>query len=352
MTAPRKPEFNIPKSGDPEHAVPARTVPGFHGQVPLPPGSVVLTDGEKQVLSRLGWKDGDPVPGNLPKLYAEAAAEKARAEQTTRQEIAAARKGKPTKLNLPQEVDLNALPAARQAELRAAVAQAKEVGIDPAAGGDYSPSVAAMMSSAQKGEVPTIELVQSVAPQAPPSAEDAGQPPPPLPGHPQMNAGGALAPAEPEITAADKMLYVQAILGMGSKRFCREYDFFGGRLKATFRTLTVAESERCLEQCSADTKEGKILTIDDFYRLHFDYRLCLSLHSLVINDAPIDVATSVDRALAEHPPGPGLLPRILEGLHKDESLCSESIWRLLGQTAQQFNRLVLAIEKKSADPDF
>jgi hypothetical protein len=333
-------------------------IPGLTGTLPLRAEELILSAGEKSMLKSLGWREGDPVPANLPDLVAAAMAEKKRLDADTQQVLKKMASQPSRPLQVPAEIDIKKLPPARQAALEAAMAQARSsVSAVPSRpqgipAGDYSPSVQAAL----QGNEPVIELVSPNTQS--PAAEPAPQPTAPqpeipgLPGLPQANAGGGLKPEVPpvKVTAADRMLYVQTILG---GRFFREYDFFGGRLKATFRTLSVADNERCLAQCAAETANKQLLTIDDFYRRYFDYRLCLSLHALTVNDAPLDIASSVDEVLATTKPSDlDVLPSLREQLLQEPVLNSESVWRLLGEAAQEFNRLVLALEKESRDPNF
>jgi hypothetical protein len=66
-----------------------------------------------------------------------------------------------------------------------------------------------------------------------------------------------------------------------------------------------------------------------------------------------DIASSVDEVLATTKPSDlDVLPSLREQLLQEPVLNSESVWRLLGEAAQEFNRLVLALEKESRDPNF
>lgn len=338
-------------------------ITGLAGSLPIPSKQLVLSGSERKILTSLGWKDGDPIPSNLPALVQAAVNTRAVMDQDTQKVLTDLGKVQ-HKLEMPREVELNKLNPQHRAELEEAIAQARGAfkvlpeprpPANPFAFGDYTPSVRAAMAD----NAPSIELVSPNKAPDPGTLPTGGLPPvdpppmdpPPVPEAAPPFPGGSQMPVTPPVvTPADRLLYVQSILG---GRFYREYEFFGGRLKASFRTLLVKDNDRCLAQCAAETADGKLRTIDDFYRRYFDYRLCLSLHELTVNDAPVDISSSVDEILRGASPGDGsVLPEILQQLQEDEVLQSESLWRLLGTAGQEFNRLVLAIEKESREPNF
>src|SRR5579872_1519386 len=49
-----------------------KNVAGVSGTLPLQPGEIVITEFEKKRLAKFGWKEGDPLPGNIADLMAKA----------------------------------------------------------------------------------------------------------------------------------------------------------------------------------------------------------------------------------------------------------------------------------------
>ena len=91
-------------------------------------------------------------------------------------------------------------------------------------------------------------------------------------------------PEETPIEQADKQAFLIHMLG--AERFTKSYDLFGGRMRVTLQTRTVAEDERCAAQAFADEQTegfpGNTPEVRSNQRLqrYCDYQFILSLSSL------------------------------------------------------------------------
>lgn len=160
------------------------------------------------------------------------------------------------------------------------------------------------------------------------------------------------APTVPPSTA-DVRRFVASILGGGP--FTKEYELLGGRLRVELRTISQVQAEWCLRQCYLDQKEGRLQTVDDFFALLIDYRLALSILTLTVEDAPIDVGGATDELLASASSAllaTTPLPGLLEAVRSLAPLGSEPIWRMLAVCYRRFASLSAGLEARAFDADF
>jgi hypothetical protein len=102
-------------------AAPLPGAPGG-GTLPLPSGQVSLTDYTRRQLEKLGWQEGDPIPGDLGKRIQ-------KIQREIAEETATTTHGFPpgSKVKIGKTVNIDELPPERQQELRQHLAEYKEV---------------------------------------------------------------------------------------------------------------------------------------------------------------------------------------------------------------------------------
>lgn len=251
------------------------------GQLPLAAGSVVkMSPMELETLKKLGWQEGEPVPGNLPDAIAAA-----------KQQAAAA--------TLPGDVqgidvaaasnltDIDSLPEAIQAKLRADMAQMvshhnllKSAPVVANAAPGINETITQMhMQQAQAAlqqakSMPADPVAANTTPVA--SATE------PATTVPLTGTNTGALPIPPEICPhchhktmepafvldkATKQAYV-ADLFSGSGRFFDTQILLGGRLSIQFRTATDSEVNLCQAQLLKEMRSDKIAT-----RAEMDYWL-------------------------------------------------------------------------------
>jgi len=314
------------------------TPENFPNRMPLTPGIVrKATDAEAAELRKLGWRDGDPVPGGLPELLASLATERARDDARDYDREVAELAGKPpVALRDDQVVSIDSLSEEKKAELRQIFRDVQRIG-------DAIPSPAS--------DVPG--LAQAVA--------AVGAPPAPEPATEADASTGLgdrkfcprcrwdLANADVvEATDADKIAYLCSIHGA---RFRKAVSLFGGNVEVVFRWLTPAEFLLAFDQANRDL-EGKPGGQAEYFNAVFSYRLSMSLESIRYPDGkvyPLPVAADLPQ------PPQGSRDTALAGHLKDlqsRVIVNESLWRVIGDEFARFQRLVERLEAAAGQPDF
>src|SRR3974390_1794661 len=89
-----------------------KNVPGVRGKLPLQPGEIIITEYEKKKLAKFGWKEGDPLPGNIAELMS-------RAQQDVADDLRTAQPFKDRPIfKAPEPVDINDLTDEKRADLQ------------------------------------------------------------------------------------------------------------------------------------------------------------------------------------------------------------------------------------------
>jgi hypothetical protein len=287
-----------PATQPPPGGIPA-ALAGAVGQFPMMPGTVKLTEMEKNVLKKHGWKEGDPIPQSLPNLYAATQAAQASADEMP--DIATGEEN--FQVSMPAEQKFADLPAAKKGELAQALRDAK------IQGEMFQRRQSSQIEDAGPGLNAAIDVAMS-APQTPASAvivddlspQTVAAPPQSKPIPPTdkdldaaPGAGGAVAPThckncgheygreiEVEATDEDKLRWLVA--QESGQRFTKTYNLLGGRVVVTFRTLTSKESDMAWRQVavdgSRDLRSNTIETEDSYWRNLMTYRMVLGVARL------------------------------------------------------------------------
>jgi hypothetical protein len=385
-TAPQLREVTVP----PEVMA---QMPRLDPTLPVPRGQLMLTDYTRQQLSKLGWQEGDPIPGDFATRVKEV-------QQAFEEERANAKHDIPAGWQpvQPKTVQIDELPPEQQAELRqylsdykkqaaadTAVAQqqaAAEASINPASPPSVQEAhrVALAASQAQRpgfafvNDMPAapegkaVGGVTGVSPVFQKMA-DAKQPPATPPSEPVKEEPATAGLQSPvthcprckwdtrmafyiEPTDDDKIVFRAAILGGG--RFKKEISTLDGGLKIRFRGLSSGEIRILREQLRYDAEAGKILGDGEFWAEMMEYRLIMAVEQIIRGQDIFDV-DPVEK-IEYDPPKPGepretVLVKLREWFYEN-IIPTEAMAHIVREHHQQFNRLLEYLETMSQEPSF
>ena len=332
------------------------------------PGDHELSFDEKAILEPLGYAAGDSLPGDFAAKLAAALAESAAARQDTNP----VPPGTPA-FRAPTPTDIASLPPAKQAELRAAIKDATRYAAAATAAppiADAGPGINEALAVAARAEAaapaarpnPYHDPDGLYLPPARPLAPPPTPPPAPEP-DPPPDTGALLTvancphcgwdlekPDEIEAGPLDVHAYLAMLLGGAGVRFRKDVPLFGGRVVATFRTLTVTETDLVDAQIGHDYRAGKVTGAGDYLKQTHLYRLALGLERLALDNRG---AAAGPAAVQAGPDGdaPTILPRLVAWLH-EQALPSESLRRAVVREYARFQALVEKLEARAADPGF
>lgn len=332
---------------------------------------ITPTEATRQVLLKLGWKDGEPIPAEFGKTRAGLCQQ---AGMTT---------------------DANHLPPDIARALRQLLDQAKQVFADEQRGaarkqqidtriGNLSPElqdaarVAVEAEMAYTGPTSAVAEPQSVI--GDPAGDIEWEPPTVTPVQPSTGPAAQTAANQdiPPETGANKPLrqcprcswdmaqkfdieptqaqrdrFIATVLGI-TERFTERYPIFNGRGLLVFRSLTSSETDLIFEQLSYDRRAGELDTPTDYLIQMQRYRLVVSLAELA-DDSGRCVRRNPPLAQLQLPPGePGKRTQLVSLLpwFNQNILPGESVRHVAGQCLYEFQRLVETMEAQTREPDF
>lgn len=159
-------------------------------------------------------------------------------------------------------------------------------------------------------------------------------------------------------TKQDKLSFLTAVLGQ--KVFTKEYSTLGGKLKMSFRSLTVNELDALYAEAYTQQRAGRIATTQEYYEYLNRQRLFLQLQSL--NSALGAMHLTLPDGLSsrtnsfctlsweeqlktknEFDPEDSLLQQIEKYVLK-EVLSTEHLQRIVSHHCAKFNQLVAKLE--------
>ena len=345
--------------------------PPAPGQLPgnmLPVGKPMLLKKplpeEEEVLRKLGWEPGDPVPGNMAEILGaqeipagslESVVKQAHLEATDPSHMPP-----PAPLNTPAldftEKDITELSAEDRNRANSVAASVLKAAKDSKLLDDEMPEEAD----------PSIRDAIRMAATGPEMKDDtesdtydAGMPKD-LPNAvaeldttPCARCGWPRHLTDPiEPTEDDKTTFVQCMLGQ--RQFEKSYELFGGQLRLRVRSIMPMEADIIWQQIAADYEKKRIRTAIDERDFGNRYRACLQLIGIEGLGQPVILPQSYDEWTAsvgpsEDPDTPVRL--IYEKLQKDLAV-SESIHRTITNTVAEFNQLQVKMEANSQNADF
>lgn len=349
--------------------------------LPIVPG--VIVDPPPHVaakLERLGWKTGDPVPGNLSQIV----------ERIKQDAIDSGRLpvDPDTPPLTPDVIEIEDLPEADQERIRRVILETKHAAKTLEAVKGLNPSIASALQTATQAEVKD-RLSGPVQLGVPAGAMAAGPPrgakfeAPDLAAQVRAVRGGTEKATEPapepvkepekepaklkspncpncgwhlerddfiEVTREDKIAYLAVVLSCdATNRFVKTVSLFDGALKLTFKTLTVDEAKLALQQVGDDVKVGKIDGRLEFMNVHQEYRLVMTLDAIEIQDRGL---VRLPAAIEQKPTdNVTALPDILAWL-RAEVVVAEHLWMVITEEFFRFQRLTERLEVNAGNADF
>lgn len=378
---------------------------------PVRMGKVIVSDYTREQLKRLGWQEGDPIPGDLGERIAslrkEMQSEMSAAEV---QELEAAKKRKPLSFKVQ---DISELPPEKQAELRAYLqqykvemeqqraineaeqaqaAQDEEDGVSPELAQQFAQANAAVSGYAQSQTAPTpppgvkipegkvyagaigpvsdipekierIKQAQATAEAPQPAAAAAAPPneegplqtnaPPLVCPHclRDVNAPRSIKPTQDEL---EQFQAVQLDF-TGKSRFTKAYPLQSGasQVIVTFRDLLSKESLTVSQKVASDVRTQIIIGDAEYIGMVHDYRLCLSLKRIeaggdVLVDVPSLEDFAKDRGITDLVKA---LPQFRDWIYA-EVLTRETARLAVGKCYQRFHDLIMTLNDTLNDPNF
>ncbi len=386
-------------------------------------GKVHMTDHTRQQLESVGWKAGDPVPGDLGARLQEIVRELEEERASARLEDSELAKGwvKPVAsfvniTDLPQEKQkeiqkyLQEYKAEQQQQAEFArmeseadasipenvVGPQRDVMREQILAGEAAmaarnaarpPGDSVVIDDRVKQAAPPVDMKvpegktyagmlghPSVADKIEQAAkiqrdherQQTEQPPPPPAALPSSGANPERTicqrcswplqlPFEIVPTIEDKQSFLAAVLGLG--RFQKKYELLGGNMVVHFRSLTSDESATLQNQLGAMVRSGESHGDGEYWGNMHEFRMVLAISKIVVGgNATYDVPSLAEWAKnnpanSADPLQPTDIPRLRDHFYA-KGATQEPIRRMLGQTHQNFQRLVEALEFMSNEPDF
>jgi len=413
----KKPHFPVPPA--------AQTGLNTQGMLPPRPGTVMgrvpraavegqkeLTDSEKDILAKAGWRPGDPMPnlqGTQVGRRMQQEVDKIREKAEDYHGMSPVDPSTPP-LEPPAPVDINELVGeereraeqtfAEMDELqgrmnasRAAKAKQQTSGLPKHVAA--VPGAAAAIAHAQAvsaAEEPSVSLVDDMgvtdtqgAPASPfklkaSAAEDAA-PLPPSTAEPvvtrerttissdeQVSDASYDAPAGADLSGArthcpqcnfelDSELIVPTDVDiaaylsmfMGEGRFRKEVTLFGGRVRVVFRSLLPREVDAALAVVDREMKQDAVHHILQYTQMVEQLKMAAGIESVSrAGTAPIVLPTLDDIDDTSDRPAIEQLKEYLD----NAVFTTDSMRRAVGTQWLRFTRLQLHIDAKAEDPDF
>jgi hypothetical protein len=398
MPEKRKLDLRRRPQPQPPPAAPPPTLRETLGPALFQPGRLIdpkfMTTWERKQLEAIGWEPGTPVPGNAAELIAAA-------QKEATSELLPVPPDTPP-LEMPEPVDISRLSAAKQQELREALAdaahyqeqfQAQEAAVAGKPAG-IAEAIRVADRVTQEGQPnlgisvvddrpPRPAAVPAAArptgwrqPDPPPESKPTGwrQPaPPPQPAPPEpaadppvgdlSDAGGIgithcphcnwdLKRPDPSTpTDDDKRTYLMATLAGPGHRFTREIVLLGGTVRVGYRELTGGEADAALTQIAEDVRKSRVVGDGEWWQRLMDYRMTQAIDYIEIRSVG-RVHEGVDLADIESDDGnstpyPALIDHLLGSV-----LQSESLRRAIGQGFMRFQRLCEKLEANADEESF
>jgi len=385
----------VPKPA-PGQSIPEHIKPG-EGKPPMQSGRVYMTDQTRKSLESVGWKEGDPVPGDLgvrlKQLQEEVMAQRG-IEGTdiatnwkpvdpnfvniedlpTEQQDKVRQYLQEFKVQAAEQKQIDAandrieaqIPASIQGEQRDLMRQQILQGEQAKRAAEASTSQSSVVDDRIQPAPTLAEKMETAA-----QMEQARQSPEPAAAEPEPQTVANGLPAQTNCqrcswplsvefdvaaTDEDKQIFLAGVLGL--KRFEKRYSLLGGNLVVVFRSLTSQEAEILQTQLGHMARQGRI-TGDAEYWMHLmELRLVIATHKVIIGGSPVykappaeDFKAVLPAAGDDTPVEPTGLMAMREYFY-EKGAAQEPVRRMLGNTHQQFQRLVEYLETMTNAPDF
>ena len=314
---------------------------------PLPPGAVMtLTPEEEANLAALGFSADSVAVTSLPEYL----------KTLTPADVG------PGLTQPPPTIDISALPAAKQAEMRASILQAQQ---DTARAAQIQASMVATPS------LPDVNAAIAAAMQ-------------PAPMFPKSDSGTSTPAAEkPDFTPAPQMVTAahdpicphcsqdttvapiqvpdemkrDFLLMLAGGRLTHRFELMGGAVCLTYRNLTRLEDDTILTQVAYDEAAGRIPSPGEYIRQAENYRMMLSLAAIEIQGPSPIMERLPELSEVQHDPldtegRKQTAVRPLINYIQDRLLTTLHLRRLAAEYGLRFGDLLNACTRQAASPDF
>jgi hypothetical protein len=382
------------------------------GSLPFPTGQVGITPNTQQELMKLGWRPGDPIPGDFGRVIAEVQARVQKEKEAAGEALAS--QGQQNRPRIGRLVNISELPPTEQQQLRdylrehkesvaraALIEQAQatetarleedvESGVVPPAVADNLATMAQTVrqqgapeavivddrippdlnvpEGKQVGGTLGVPLVRTPKP-LPPRTPAA--PSRPAPTTPESPTPAATTPTTPECprcgydcripfegkpSQEDIERFSVAMLAL--QVFRKKYQLLGGKCVLTFRGLTSQDVILVNKQLGYDVRAAKIIGDGEYLTALMEYRLVLSVQRVEVQGHLAVDVPSVDEYAKLNPkklPADPSKETILTEMHADfysKYVTSESLRRVIGAKHREFQRLNETLEAMMLDPNF
>jgi hypothetical protein len=321
-------------------ALPLDQLPG-EGRLPMRTGEIRMSDYTRRQLQAAGWKDGDPIPGDLGIRLKEIQAEVIAEREAVRLEDSELAAGwKPVNASF---VSIEDLPPERQAEVREYLADYKSQVERDKQQADKNAEIDAIIPAnvqGQQREVMRNAILEGEAASAARAARNPEQEQsivlddrkpvaPPIPVPSGKNYAGMIGntdvaskiealkqkqttpapePVQPspvvepqtmtpeshgpcprcswptdkafEVTIDDhdKQLFIMNTIGVS--RFEKKYDLLQGNARVFFRSLTTSETALLSQQLGAMVRSGEIIGDAEYWAHLMEFRLAMSVSQI------------------------------------------------------------------------
>lgn len=338
-SAVKKPAFDVPKV----------SAPGLSGTPPLPAGKPMVlkkvSPSERAVLSRFGWKEGDPVPSDLAEIISD---------------IGQDLKNPPPPVDLktpvvsiPKEIDIKDLPESEQDKYMQILAALSDAKVEQSLADELDSTLVktaqdpigvnnAIRAASGMGVQLELEDDSTESGEKTVSAKQSGSAYCPHCGWDQSNKEVI------QITEDDKISFLQSVLGL--KPFEKLYTVMGGRLSIVVRTLTPDELDTCFQQLVLDRKSKTTVNPLEEAENLARYRASIQIVSVTSPGGVYRSRTDLSDAPARTDGNTYVITALEQ--FKRELDRSETHHKFLLSKCMQFNELVRRLEDNIDNSDF
>ena len=327
------------------------SLPGPGSRLPLSQDTILLEE-DRQILAKVGWKEGDPLP-DLSQLGIASDRESILASQIAliRQQ-AKAEEANPQLpshvkgVDMPQIHDLETLSQEKQAEVERTINSMLQQTAGSTLPAPPPPPVASPEAALVDPSVLAFKnlteqpATPAAAPEAPPAAKQQCQ-----------HCGWEVtAPDDLVIEPTDKLVYVQAILG--GQRFIKQYPLFGGQIQVTFRMLTVEETQLISKQTDQDARSGRLELVSQYLGRWTEYALAAALQRINGHGVTHTFKPVLEAGIQyDEKPGETVLQAYRDYIQKNV-LRVDGLYRATALAFQNFMAITSKMADRAQDPSF
>ena len=334
-------------------------------RLPINPGDIYLRKEEKQLLEKIGHKEGDPIPANLADEL-----------DRIRQEMEAEEMILPVPADTPplkiKEIDISSIPEEKLSSMKKSMEVAKDQASRLQAVRDRANKIIERRRSAAAKAVDVPDTVVEAASfsylnqknELPPnmgSVHQMVQQPTPTDTAAEIkkcpHCNWDLAQKDTlEVSKEDRAAYVAAVVG--GKRFKKIYSIFGGKMKICFRSLLTKEVDMANRQILVDASKQNTDNSSPALTHHMTnllgYRTVMALEYVETdNDGKTEITeifqTEFPDDAFEKPDTPlvAYYPLVVESI-----MPVDTVRRVMIDTYMNFEALFAKIEMNARNEDF